>query len=103
MGFVNQVGSVPRVYFDLLRLAPDYAKSLQKPIRRPGRRRPSTLIAFNAGFPRDCQQATRMAGVPNVELIGIDAAKHNVVDSLIRQGKFLALLQRLLAREDASL
>jgi hypothetical protein len=43
-----------------------------------------------------------MAGVPNVELIALtSAAKHNVVDELIRQGKFADLLQRLLAGENA--
>jgi hypothetical protein len=101
LDFVNQIGSVPWVYSSLLRLAPDYAKNLRDAYVAAGQG-PRTLIAFNSGFPRDRQQAERMAGVPNVELIALtSAAKHNVVDELIRQGKFADLLQRLLAGENA--
>ena|SRR6266545_1813670 len=95
--FANRVGWVPLVHLNLLRLAPDYAMNLRDSYAS-ARQRPHVLIAFNAGFPRDRQQAERMSGLPNVELVEIDGpAKHNVVDSLIRQGKFLDLLHRLLA------
>jgi hypothetical protein len=95
--FVSRLGSVPLVHVNLLRLAPDYAMNLRDSYAS-ARQRPHVLIAFNAGFSRDREQAERMAGLLNVELIAVDgAAKHNVVDSLIRQGKFLDLLHRLLA------
>jgi hypothetical protein len=40
-----------------------------------------------------------MAGLPNVELVAVDYAQHNVLDPLIRNGEFLPLLQRLLSTE----
>jgi len=40
-------------------------------------------------------QAERMAGVPNVELVAVDFAQHNVIEPLIRQQRFMPLLKKL--------
>ena len=36
-----------------------------------------------------------MAGVPNVELVAVDFAQHNVIEPLIRQQRFMPLLKKL--------
>jgi len=36
-----------------------------------------------------------MAGLPNVELVAIDHAQHNVIEPLIRKRQFMPLLERL--------
>ena len=64
--------------------------------------RMSVLLAYGIGKPRDRQQAERIGGLPNVEVIGVDRARHNVIDALMRQQKFLPLLHRLLASPPAT-
>ena len=61
-------------------------------------RKPRVLFAFSEEHSTDRQQAERMAGLPNVELIPVSHySQHNVVHPLIRQGRFLTLLFRLLS------
>jgi hypothetical protein len=96
--FVESLGPVAPEYLGLRQAAPDYTMNLRETYAAAPRR-PHVIIAYSAGNPRDRQQAERMAGLPNVELVAVDYAQHNVLDPLIRNGEFLPLLQRLLSTE----
>jgi len=39
-------------------------------------------------------QAERMAGLPNVDLVAVDFAQHDVIEPLIRQRRFMPLLEQ---------
>jgi hypothetical protein len=94
--FVDTLGPVPRAYLDLAERAPDYFRNLRASCASAAHKT-RVLITYGAGNPRDRQQAERIAGLPNVELIALDYAQHNVIEPLIRQGKFLPLLNRFLS------
>jgi pimeloyl-ACP methyl ester carboxylesterase len=97
--FVEGLGPVSPTYRNFLQQAPDYAKDLRE-IYASAKQRPHVLLAFGGGNLRDRQQAERMSGLPNVELVAVDGyTQHNVVDPLIRQGNYLCLLNRLLSTE----
>jgi len=96
--FVESLEPVSPEYLGVCRVAPDYTVNLRETYAGDPRR-PHVIIAYSAGNPRDRQQAERMAGLPNVELVAVDYAQHNVLDPLIRNGEFLPLLQRLLSTE----
>jgi hypothetical protein len=96
--FVKRLGPVPQKYLNLCKRAPDYTRDLRESCAS-ALHRTRVLIAYSAGYPRDRQQAERIAGLPNVELVAVDYAQHNVVDPLIRQRKFLPLLCRLMSTE----
>jgi pimeloyl-ACP methyl ester carboxylesterase len=96
--FVESLEPVAPEYLGLRQVAPDYTVNLRETYAC-ATRRPHVIIAYSAGNPRDRQQAERMAGLPNVELVAVDYAQHNVLDPLIRNGEFLPLLQRLLSTE----
>jgi hypothetical protein len=97
--FINAMEEVPEAYVRMLRAAPDYAINVAERYRS-AHQRPQVLIAFSSGFQQDRAQAERMAGVPDVELIAVEGkAQHNVIELLIRQGRLLDLLNRLLASE----
>ena len=96
--FVNTQGPVPPAYLRLWDRAPDYARNLRE-ICESALHTTRILIAYSAGYPRDRQQAERVAGLPNVELVQVDYAQHNVVEPLIRQREFLPLLYRFLSTE----
>lgn len=96
--FVNALGPVRHKYLNLCKLAPDYARNLRDSCAS-AQQKTRVLIAYSAGYPRDCRQAERIAGLPNVELVAVDYAQHNVVEPLIRQREFLPLLCRLLSTE----
>ena len=96
--FVNTQGPVPPAYLRLWEHAPDYAKSLRETCES-ALHTTRILIAYSAGYPRDRQQAERLAGLPNVELVQVDYAQHNVVEPLIRQREFLPLLYRFVSTE----
>jgi hypothetical protein len=76
--------------------APDYTRNLRESFAL-ARRPPHVLIAYSVGYPPDRRQAERLAGLPNVELVPVDYAHHNVIEPLIREGRLMTLLQRLLA------
>jgi pimeloyl-ACP methyl ester carboxylesterase len=94
--FVNRLGSVPQKYLNLCEFAPDYLRNLRDSCASAAHKA-RVLIAYSAGHPRDRQQAERIAGLPNVELVAVDYAQHNVIDPLIRQREFMPLLCRLLS------
>jgi hypothetical protein len=95
--FVESLGPARPNYFDLLQLAPDYAKNLRTSFASADPR-PHVLLAFSGDNSRDRRKAERMSGLPNVELIAVDGyAQHNVVDPLIQRGEFFDLLNRLLS------
>jgi hypothetical protein len=97
--FVERLGPVSSGYINLLQEAPDYAKNLRE-IYASAKHCPYVLLAFSASVPRDRQQAERMCGLPNVELVAVEGhTQHNVVDPLIRQGDYLKLLYRLLSAD----
>jgi pimeloyl-ACP methyl ester carboxylesterase len=96
--FVESLEPVAPEYHGLRQVAPDYTVNLRDAYAC-ATHRPHVIIAYSAGNPRDRQQAERMAGLPNVELVAVDYAQHNVLDPLIRNGEFLPLLQRLLSTE----
>lgn len=96
--FVNTQGLVPPAYLRLWERAPDYTRNLRDTCEL-ALHTTRILIAFSAGYPRDRQQAERIAGLPNVELVAVDYAQHNVVEPLIRQREFLPLLCRFLSTE----
>jgi pimeloyl-ACP methyl ester carboxylesterase len=93
--FVDTLGPVPRAYLNLAERAPDYFRNLRASCASAHKTR--VLIAYGAGNPRDRKQAERIAGLPNVELIALDYAQHNVIEPLIRQGELLPLLDRFLS------
>jgi len=94
--FIETLGPVPRSYLNLAERAPDYFRNLRAVCAATPKTR--VLIAYGAGDPRDRRQAERIAGLPNVELIPLDYAQHNIIEPLIRQKEFLPLLQRFLSR-----
>jgi hypothetical protein len=96
--FVNTQGPVPQAYLNLWERAPDYIRNLRDSCASAVHKT-RVLIAYGAGYPRDRQQAERIVGLPNVELVAVDYAQHNVVDPLIRQGGLQPLLCRFLAIE----
>jgi hypothetical protein len=96
--FVNRLGPVPHKYLNLSERAPDYARNLRDACVAAVHKT-RILLAYSVGYPRDRLQAERIAGLPNVELVGVDYAQHNVVDPLIRRREFLPLLCRLLSTE----
>ena len=93
--FVDTLGPLPRAYLDLAERAPDYFRNLRASCASAHKTR--VLIAYGAGNPRDRRQAERIAGLPNVELIALDYAQHNIIEPLIRQGELLPLLDRFLS------
>jgi hypothetical protein len=96
--FVAGLEPLSQDYLSLCQFAPDYTKN-SRDSYASAEQRPHVLIAYSAGHPIDRQQAERMAGLPNVELIAVDHAQHNVVDPLVRRGELLPLLNRLLSIE----
>jgi hypothetical protein len=94
--FVNTLGPIPQAYLNLRERAPDYIRNLRDSCAS-ALHKTRVLIAYGAGNPRDRQQAERIAGLPNVELIAVDYAQHNVIEPLIRQRDFLPLLDRFLS------
>jgi hypothetical protein len=95
--FVEGLGTISPNYPNLRQVVPDYATSLRNSYAASGA--PQLLIAYSAGHPRDRGQAERMAGMPNVELVPVEHAQHNVVDPLVRNREFMSLLRRLLSAE----
>ena len=85
-------------YINLRRLAPDYVINLRDRYQS-ARYTPRALIAYSANHPADRRQAERMAGLPNVELVSINHAQHNVIEPLIRNRDFMPLLERLVCPE----
>lgn len=96
--FVDSLGPIPQEYLNLRKLAPDYALNLRDSYASAPHK-PRVLMTYSLGHPRDRRQAERMAGSPHVELVAVEYAQHNVLDPLIREGKFLPLLHRLLSSE----
>jgi len=96
--FVETVGPLQKRYLNLYKQAPDYTVNLRD-WYAAAPRPPHVLLAYSAGNPRDRWQAERIAGLADVELLAVEYPEHNVVDPLIRQGKFLPLLHRLLSKE----
>jgi pimeloyl-ACP methyl ester carboxylesterase len=96
--FVNSLGPPSKDYLNLCRYAPDYLTNLRDACASAAYKS-RILIAYGAGQPRDRRQAERLARLPNVELVGVDYAQHNVVDPLIRERKFMPLLHRFFAGE----
>jgi hypothetical protein len=94
--FVESLGPVSPDYLHLRRHAPDYMRNLRDSYAS-ALHRPRVLCAYSAGYPRDRRQAERLAGLPDVELIPVEHAQHNVLDPLIRSGQLLPLVDRLLS------
>jgi hypothetical protein len=94
--FVNSVGRIHREYFILRELAPEYTVNLRD-CYAAAAHKPDVILAYSAGHPRDRRQAERMAGLPNVELVPVDHAQHNVIDPLIRNRELMPLLERFLS------
>lgn len=94
--FVKSLGPVSPQYLDLCEHAPDYLRNLGDDyISAP--HRPRVLLAYATGQDRDRRHAERMAGPPNVTLVPVETAAHNVLVPLIQDGSLLSLLRRLLA------
>lgn len=100
--FVNSLGPAPQDYLNLRELAPEYTVNLRDSYAAAPHK-PHVFLAYSAGHPRDRRQAERMAGLPNVELVTVDYAQHNVIDPLIRNGELMPLLERLLSTGDYNL
>ena len=98
--FVTSLGPLRQEYINLRRLAPDYVINLRDRYQS-ARHKPRAIIAYSANHPTDRRQAQRMAGLPNVELVPIDHAQHNVIEPLIRNRQFMPLLERLVRSERA--
>jgi hypothetical protein len=96
--FVDSFGLVGPGRLSIREAAPDYATNLRESYVSAAHK-PRVLIAYGAGNPEDRGQAERMVGLPNVELMALDYGGHNVIDRLIRRGKFMPLLHRLLSTE----
>jgi hypothetical protein len=94
--FVASAGPVHPEYLKVHELAPEYTLNLRHSYAAAPAK-PRVLLAFGAGHPRDRRQAERMAGLPNVELLPMDCAQHNAIDPLIRTGRLMPLLERLLS------
>jgi hypothetical protein len=94
--FVESLGPIHQEYLNLRELAPEYTVNLRHSYTSAPHK-PHVLLAYSAGHPRDRRQAERMAGLPDVELVAVDHAQHNVIDPLIRNWEFMPLLQRLLS------
>lgn len=92
--FVGSLGPLRQEYINLRRLAPDYVINLRDRYQS-ARHKPHALVAYSANHPTDRRQAARMAGLPNVELVAIDHAQHNVIEPLIRKRQLMPLLERL--------
>jgi hypothetical protein len=99
--FVDGLGPIQQYYLNLRKLAPDYTMNLRDSYAS-ATRKPRVLITYSAGHPRDRRQTERMAGLPNVELVAVDHAQHNVIYALIRNHEFMPLLQRFLRTGIAS-
>ena len=94
--FMETLGPLSEPYRDLCARAPDYIGNLRDDYAAANHR-PLVLLAYAAGEPRDRGHAQRMAGLPNVELVPVDATTHNVLEPLIKGRTFLPLLNRLLS------
>jgi hypothetical protein len=99
--FVESLGPIAKYYLTLRKLAPDYTKNLRDSFGTAAHA-PRLTIAYSARYPYDRRQAEQMAGLENVELVAVDYAQHNVVDPLIREHRFLPLLQRFFANNRGS-
>jgi hypothetical protein len=94
--FNEILGPVSQPLRNLLAQAPDYAQNMRERYAS-SQHRPRAILAFSAEQFRDREQAQRMSGLPNVQLVAVEHfPHHNVVDPLIRRGQFLNLLYRLL-------
>lgn len=93
--FMKQLGPLPAEYIALRKQAPDYLRNLRDAYAA-AEQSPAVMIAYSAGHDQDRMRAMQMAGLPNVEILAVDHAAHNVVDPLIRRKMFLPLLQSLL-------
>jgi hypothetical protein len=94
--FNEQMGPLPPPHRNLLQQTPDYAQNLREHYAS-WPHRPRVILAFSTEQPRDRQQAERMSGLPNVQLLPVEHyPHHNVVDPLIRRGQFMNVLYRLL-------
>ena len=99
--FINSQGPVKQETRDLWEFASDYAVSLRDCYEQ-ALKKPRVMIAYGAANPRDRGQAKRMAGMPNVELLPMDYAQHNVIEPLIRNHELMPLLERHLSAGSAS-
>lgn len=95
--FVHRLGPVGKRYLNLCERAPDYLRNLRESCALAADQT-RVLIAYSSGNPGARQQAERLWGLPNVELIGVDSAQHNVIDPLIRKRDLLPLLHHLLSQ-----
>ena len=98
--FVRSLGAVSPDYLEFCNLVSDYAESVPHALadapRRPGGK-PRILMAFGTRQHHDRRQAERIAHLPNVELVPVDCAQHNVLDPLVRELALMPLLQRFLS------
>jgi hypothetical protein len=94
--FVDSLGPMRLEYKYLCEVAPEYLINLRDSYESAGQK-PRVYIAYSARYPDDRRQAERMAGLPNVELIAVNHAQHNVLEPLIQTRAFMPLLERLLA------
>src|SRR5262249_23175317 len=96
--FNERVGLSPALPA-ILREAPDYAQNLRE-LYMCADQHPGALICFGADYLYDRRHAERMCGVRNLELVPVENhSYHNVIDALIRRGRFFDLLHRLLSLE----
>ena len=96
--FVNSLGPPSKDYSNLCSQAPDYVINLRDACAAAADRT-QILIAYSANQTRDRLQAERLAGLSNVELIGVNYAQHNVLDPLIRERRLMFLLRHFFADE----
>jgi hypothetical protein len=100
--FNDGIAGQSSIHRDILQCAPEYAMNLRDAYAKAPHP-PHVMLAFCAGSERDRMHAWQMTGLAGVELIEIAYySQHNVVDPLIREGRYLSLLCRLLGTANGS-
>lgn len=94
--FIGSLKLVSPAWLEFRNGAPDYVQLLPRALETAPQP-PRVLMAYGARHFHDRRQAERIAGLPNVELVPVDCAKHNVLDPLVRDLTLMPLLQRFLA------
>jgi len=96
VAFNERIGNRSACSRGIIETAPDYGQRLGA-MYATGRHAPRVLAAFNSGNDVDRAQAEQLLGLPGVELIAVEGySHHNVVESLVRERRYMALAERLI-------